>query len=518
MRIRSTLPLLLALTALPAATATAAHDPVVTEFAASPEPRDMALGADGDVWFTDDSNPGGLGRIAVDGKATTFTAGLSPKPKPRGITAGPGGAWFVARDTRAIGRITPAGSISQFVVPGGDKTKLEGIAAGADGNLWVTASKLDGNNGDDPAILRLTPGGTLTPFDTGLDDDEPEGITAGPDGALWFTLPEEGRIGRISTTGAITQYGEGVLTGTPRAITAGPDGALWFTQDGLTPAIGRISTTGAITQWSAGLPLDSAPRAITAGPDGALWFTDRGANAIGRIATDGAISTYRAGLSPAAGLHGITAGADGRLWFAESSTGRIGAIAPPAGTAADHVVPAAAAVPVPDAPAAEEVKEEPALGRTAVATVTRGSVRVRLPGSKTAVLVDGDTAIPSGSIIDTRDGTISLESALDAKGRTQTARFRGARFRMELPRKLVGTVDIKLADGATGCKRVGRGKYRTHGRNSVAVVRGTEWTTEETCAGTRTRVVHGKVSVWDRRTGKSVLVRAGHSHLARPKR
>jgi hypothetical protein len=60
-----------------------------------------------------------------------------------------------------------------------------------------------------------------------------------------------------------------------------------------------------------------------------------------------------------------------------------------------------------------------------------------------------------------------------------------------------------------------KGKYRTHGRNSVATVRGTEWITTETCAGTVTRVVTGAVSVRDRWTGKRRIVRAGHSHLAR---
>jgi hypothetical protein len=59
------------------------------------------------------------------------------------------------------------------------------------------------------------------------------------------------------------------------------------------------------------------------------------------------------------------------------------------------------------------------------------------------------------------------------------------------------------------------GKYRTHGRNSVATVRGTEWTTTETCAGTRTRVIKGAVSVLDKRSRRSRIVRAGRTYLAR---
>ena len=58
------------------------------------------------------------------------------------------------------------------------------------------------------------------------------------------------------------------------------------------------------------------------------------------------------------------------------------------------------------------------------------------------------------------------------------------------------------------------GRYRTHGRNSVATVRGTVWFTRETCAGTVTRVVEGAVSVRDLRRGRTVLVRAGQRYVA----
>lgn len=59
------------------------------------------------------------------------------------------------------------------------------------------------------------------------------------------------------------------------------------------------------------------------------------------------------------------------------------------------------------------------------------------------------------------------------------------------------------------------GRFRTHGRNSVATVRGTTWATIDSCAGTHTKVLEGAVAVRDRRRGKTVLVRAGHSYLAR---
>jgi hypothetical protein len=59
------------------------------------------------------------------------------------------------------------------------------------------------------------------------------------------------------------------------------------------------------------------------------------------------------------------------------------------------------------------------------------------------------------------------------------------------------------------------GRFRTHGRDSVATVRGTTWLTQDRCDGTLTVVKSGAVSVRDRRTRRTVIVRAGGRHLAR---
>ena len=59
------------------------------------------------------------------------------------------------------------------------------------------------------------------------------------------------------------------------------------------------------------------------------------------------------------------------------------------------------------------------------------------------------------------------------------------------------------------------GRFRTQGRDSVAAVRGTLWSTADRCDGTLTRVKQGAVLVRNRHTGRRVLVEAGHSHMAR---
>jgi hypothetical protein len=59
------------------------------------------------------------------------------------------------------------------------------------------------------------------------------------------------------------------------------------------------------------------------------------------------------------------------------------------------------------------------------------------------------------------------------------------------------------------------GRFRTRGSNSIATVRGTAWVTTDRCDGTLTSVSKGSVSVRDLHAKRNVLVRAGHSYLAR---
>lgn len=64
----------------------------------------------------------------------------------------------------------------------------------------------------------------------------------------------------------------------------------------------------------------------------------------------------------------------------------------------------------------------------------------------------------------------------------------------------------------------GKGRFRSKGRFSTASVRGTTWLTEDRCEGTLTSVTSGVVSVFDSVRKKTIMVRAGRSYLARPKK
>lgn len=186
----------------------------------------------------------------------------------------------------------------------------------------------------------------------------------------------------------------------------------------------------------------------------------------------------------------------------------------------------------------------PVLGQTVIVAPGQGKVLVRRPGSRRFRTLARATLLPSGTVVDARRGRIRLTTALDRAGKFQTGRFWGSRFQIRQSGSGNGMTSLALRGGSFGrcparpsalahtsvvprenstTRRVVRrlwasdrgGRFRTYGNNSVATARGTAWTTEDRCDGTVTRVDEGAVAVKDRRTGRTVLVRAGGSYLAR---
>ena len=117
-------------------------------------------------------------------------------------------------------------------------------------------------------------------------------------------------------------------------------------------------------------------------------------------------------------------------------------------------------------------------------------------------------------MVDARRGSIRLTTALDEQGEFQTGRFGGSRFQIRQGHKAAGMTSLTLRGGDFGrcparssalahssvvprenptTRRVVRrlwardrgGRFRTYGNNSVATARGTAWTTEDRCDGTR---------------------------------
>ena len=177
-----------------------------------PYPRNLTLGPDGNIWFTQsppfDSNGNPLtgteriGCMTPSGNVSQYTVPTLNAGTGSGSTTvgtyiaagGDGNVWFV-ETMGNLAKITPAGVITEY--PLGIGNTILGLALGADGNIWVRSFT--------GKILRVTPSGTVTNFptptaNTGSDVE----LVLGPDRALWY--PEDEKIGRITTSGAIVEF------------------------------------------------------------------------------------------------------------------------------------------------------------------------------------------------------------------------------------------------------------------------------------------------------------------------
>ena len=170
------------------------------------------------------------------------------------------------------------------------------------------------------------------------------------------------------------------------------------------------------------------------------------------------------------------------------------------------------------------IPPEPVLGKRGVARTLRGVVRVRLPGRRKFVRLDGLTAIPNGTEIDARRGRVLLTVVRNNRGKLDSAEFYAGRFVFRQAKGRRPVTSLKLTGGsfrscraraaaavATAAiaadrgnkkkKKVrrlwgdGHGRFRTRGRYGAATVRGTKWLTQDRCDGTLVRVARGRVRV-----------------------
>ncbi|WP_028065810.1 thrombospondin type 3 repeat-containing protein [Solirubrobacter soli] len=209
---------------------------------------------------------------------------------------------------------------------------------------------------------------------------------------------------------------------------------------------------------------------------------------------------------------------------------------------------------------AEPGNVEPITGERVVATVLSGEVFIKLPPSSNRtfkqalsgfVPLKGQAALPIGTVVDTRKGRLSMESAVDGRrigsgGRSQTATLSAGIFQIRQRRAALGSAakvstDLVLqsAPGAeASCVSTaasgpikGRGSntvrsltastvkglWRIVGEAGISTATDATWATKDRCDGTRTDVGKGTVTVLDRQTDKTVKVKAGRSYLVKAK-
>jgi streptogramin lyase len=536
-----------------------------TEYAAANTPTGIAAGPDGNLWVVGQASDSALLRVTPAGAVTEVAAGKVSGGAD--ITAGPDGRmWFT--ETAGGGGVDAIGTDGSGLVHYPTAAAPSAIVSGPDGNLWFTETAAG-------VIGRITPSGAITEYSVGVGK-APKDLAVGPDGHIWFTQSgNSAGIGRMDpATGIDTNFSTALMPGKPSDIAAGPDGALWFTMSGDPGAIGRITTDGVVSSHTVGLTPGRGLQGITAGPDGSMWFAESTAPGyLGRITVgptagattataydttatltamvrpNGQPTTYHFeygpdGEAPASTPEIAAGGGTEDVAVAVQLAGLRPSTAYTARLVATSVIGTAtgagAGWTTPAGPVTEPVTSTPVatplpvLGKSVLAHAKRGVILVKAPGQAKKVPLDELATLPVGSLVDASRGTVELGSALPG-GKHQSGDFRGGAFVVR--QNATGLTDLKLAGGnfracrpaATGTiataaakrKRVVRslwgkdkgGRFRTHGRWSVASVRGTRWLTQDRCDGTLTRVTEGAVDVYVHGSKRPVRVRAGEKAL-----
>ena len=168
----------------------------------------------------------------------------------------------------------------------------------------------------------------------------------------------------------------------------------------------------------------------------------------------------------------------------------------------------------------------PEAGETVNVNLSRGTVKIKLPGSDEFFDLKDAQQVPVGSTFDTSKGRVNFVAA----GSQRAWFYQGVfRFRQTKGAKplttltLTGKLNCGRGGASTAAKKKkrrlwgdGKGKFRTQGEFSSATVRGTRWLVEDRCNGTLTRVKKGRVAVKYR--GRTIILRAGQQFLAKRRR
>jgi virginiamycin B lyase len=196
-------------------------------------PGGIALGVDGNMWFTDDGHNGNgedlIGRVTPTGHVTEFAI-PTPNSGPGSIALGAdGNMWFTEVRVGKVGRVTPSGDITEFNVPGLEGA-LNGIALGSDGNMWF------GGSFQASGLGWITPAGQSHRIPASLLGSANVGsLAADSEGNIWFTdprpfqidIPSNSFIGRLIPPHLPANQASPTLTGETLAgsiLTATPGG------------------------------------------------------------------------------------------------------------------------------------------------------------------------------------------------------------------------------------------------------------------------------------------------------
>ena len=298
------------------------------------QPRDITVGSDGNLWFTEgnevftpgpDPNGGGtthhnVGRITPTGEIDEFRIeeGIGPTQcfcLPNDIVQGPGDVLYFTTNNPGLGRITTGGEILPFVVPNNSAANGSGIAAHGD-DIWYA----DFNN---DSLWRYDTTGPDTGF-TQFPVPQPSDVAVDEAGIVWFAATSDQAIGRLDPA-----TGNATLTPTvnlvPRGITVAADGDVWFSARFVPQGVGELDPdTNDVREFP--LTDNPGPQDIAASPDGSVWFTQTTEGNIARITDAGVVTEGKVVRNSEP--FGITVAPNGNPWYTMMSANKIARLTP----------------------------------------------------------------------------------------------------------------------------------------------------------------------------------------------
>jgi virginiamycin B lyase len=243
-----------------------------------------------------------------------------------------GGVWFTEGDNNAISRLAPDGTVRAHPLPT-PHSEPSSLALDPSGNIWFVAM-------DTAKIGRLGLDGRIVEYAT--TDGHPSLVAVDRAGEAWFTQMagnEDGgshagheghgiaKIGRIDGKGQMHSYP--TPEGWPTSVAFDGQDRAWVTLlvpgVGGAPPRGHLARLGRDGNWTlAGSRVGSCPGNMIRLPDGGLAYSDHCRGVLGRVSAKGEISAQD--LPAGTYIQQMSATADGTLWFTGDGKSRLGRI------------------------------------------------------------------------------------------------------------------------------------------------------------------------------------------------
>jgi virginiamycin B lyase len=275
-------------------------------------PHDVAVAADGTVWYTA-QHSGELGRLGADGKVVEIPLGSDSHP--HGVALAPdGGVWVTDGGRNELTRVDPRTTATRrYPLPRPAAGAHTPVVA-ADGTVWFT-----GNAG---YYGRLRPGAQDVEMFEAPGGSGPYGITVTPSGDVWYASLNAHHIARVDPrTGRATTIAPPTKRQGARRVWTDSKDRLWVSQW----HAGQVAVYDpAARTWREWKLPGARPQAYAVYVDDrdVVWLSDFGANALVRFDPETERFTSYPLPSNPGNVRQIH-GRPGEVWGAESAADKL---------------------------------------------------------------------------------------------------------------------------------------------------------------------------------------------------